>query len=407
MKNFTRRDFLQLAGLTFGTFMTREALGGEQTTGRVSQQVQKSFFLPGEDLAEDEMRITFLGTSPIPRIAQAATSIFVEVGTGDSFVFDCGTGVTAKYIAMGIPYSRMDKIFLTHLHADHTTDLMFIYCFGPSGDRKTNQHVWGPTGDSPREGTRFFCEKLREMTEWHRESFSFLSTGLKNGEDAYNLVTHELPYMEIGTAYESRGVKITHFPAIHSRNGSISYKLEWNGLKMVFSGDTRPNEYMIEQAKGVDVLIHEMVLPPEIWGSKNTGTEKGDKGFDEAVSIWKDIQDSSHTLPKALGYILSKTRPRLGVATHFQDNPDTIGPVFADVRKWYDGPFVIAGDLMVLNVSKKTIRHRTALVSNYAWPASLQTNEGQLATPKYKGPLDQINNALKQKLIPEKIYTRA
>jgi ribonuclease Z len=242
------------------------------------------------------------------------------------------------------------------------------------------------------------------MTQWHRESFSFLSTGLKNGEDGYNLVCHELPYMNIGTAYESGGVKVTHFPAVHSRNGSISYKLEWNGLKMVFSGDTRPNEYMIEQARGADVLIHEMVLPPEIWGSKNTGKEKGEKGFEEAVSVWKDIQDSSHTLPKALGYILNKTRPRLGVATHFQDNPDTIGPVLDDVRKLYDGPFVISGDLMVLNISKKAIRHRTALVSNYAWPANLQTYEGQLAPPKYKGPLDQISEKLRRKMIPEKKY---
>ena len=350
------------------------------------------------------MRITFLGTSPIPRIAQATMSIFVELGSGDSFVFDCGAGVTAEYLAMGIPYSRMDKIFLTHLHADHTSDLMFVYCFGPAGDRKTSQHVWGPSGDTAREGTRFFCEKLKEMTFWHRESFSFLNTGLKNGEDAYNLVSHELPYMEIGTAYESGGVKITHFPAVHSRNGSISYKLEWNGLKIVFSGDTRPNEYMLEQAKGVDVLIHEMVLPPRVWASKNSGMEEGDSGFDEAMKIWTEIQDSSHTLPKALGYILSRTRPRLGVATHFQDNPDTIGPVFADVRKWYDGPFAISGDLMVLNISKKQIRHRTAIVSNYAWPANLKTYEGQLAPPKYKGPLDQISDTLKRKMIPEKNY---
>ena len=42
------------------------------------------------------------------------------------------------------------------------------------------------------------------------------------------------------------GVKITHFPVIHCRQGSIGYKLEWTSpdtgetLSMVYSSDTRP-----------------------------------------------------------------------------------------------------------------------------------------------------------------------
>ena len=85
-----------------------------------------------------------------------------------------------------------------------------------------------------------------------------------------------------GVAYEDDGVRITHFPAVHARDGSISYRLEWNGLSMVFSGDTRPNEYMLQNAKGVDVLVHEMVLPPETWAEKNTGLQPGDLGWERA-----------------------------------------------------------------------------------------------------------------------------
>ncbi|NCB04613.1 MAG: MBL fold metallo-hydrolase, partial [Clostridia bacterium] len=69
------------------------------------------------------MRITFMGTSVIPRKGQASNSVFVETGNGDSFIFDMGSGVSTNYVAMGIPYSRMDKVFLTHLHADHMSDL--------------------------------------------------------------------------------------------------------------------------------------------------------------------------------------------------------------------------------------------------------------------------------------------
>jgi hypothetical protein len=94
-------------------------------------------FTPGEPLDKNEMRITFMGTSVIPRIAQQCNSVFVELGNGDSFMFDIGSGVSSKYVAMGIPYSRMDKLFLTHLHGDHMSDIITLYCFGPSIDRKT------------------------------------------------------------------------------------------------------------------------------------------------------------------------------------------------------------------------------------------------------------------------------
>ena len=45
-------------------------------------------------------------------------------------MFDCGMGVLANYVAMGIPYGRMDKIFIAHLHGDHMSELSAIYCFG-------------------------------------------------------------------------------------------------------------------------------------------------------------------------------------------------------------------------------------------------------------------------------------
>ena len=50
------------------------------------------------------------------------SSVFVETGNGDSFVFDCGCGVISRYTAMGVPSSRMTKVFLTHLHGDHMSD---------------------------------------------------------------------------------------------------------------------------------------------------------------------------------------------------------------------------------------------------------------------------------------------
>ncbi len=363
-------------------------------------------FPMGEPVARDAMRLTFLGTSFLPRLAQQCNSVFVELGNGDSFVFDLGSGVSAKYNAYGVPPSRMTKVFLTHLHGDHTSDLITLYCFGPAQDRKTPLLLHGPSADDSMEGTHAFGILLKQLMKWHEESFSFLPTGTKLRGDGYDIITTELPYMKDGgLAYEDDGVRITHWPAVHARDGSISYRLEWNGLSMVFSGDTRPNSYMLKHAKGVDVLVHEMVLPPETWAAKNTGLQPGDPGWDRAYDTALEVQESSHTPQLAFGYIASQVKPRLAIATHFQVNPDTLPRAVSDVTTWYLGEFAIATDMFVVDVTKRSIVQRQAFLDRYAfYPKMKFWPPDELAPSKYDGPLAQLNDTLVASIIPTDTY---
>jgi len=413
MGKISRRDMLKISGLGIGACIAGNALGqvalaSGDTQG---QQTLNQGFQPGTALGPDEMRITFCGTWYTPRINQACNSIFVEVGGGengtplDQFVFDCGSGVVAKYVALGVPYSRMDKVFLTHLHGDHMSDLTTIYCFGPASDRKSALNIWGPSGDTKNEGTWVFCKKLQEMAKWHRESFSFLPTGYKGDGDGYDLKVKELRYMKNpGLAYHKNGVKISHFPAIHARDGSISYKLEWNGISMVFTGDTKPNNYVLEHAQGVDILIHEMAAPADVWTTKETGLKPGDEGYYKVLALNAEVIENSHTLQSAFGYIMSQTRPRLGVATHFPNDPDLIDPAYADIRCFYGGDVTIATDLLVITINKdKTIQQAMAVVPDFPWYKGAPL-KGALARPKYHGPLAQFNDTLLANVIPADLY---
>lgn len=461
-KQLTRRDALKLSGLAFGSGLAAGAGGclpcncdddpnqgvcSEVTSGPANTNSYFEGFQPfcpqNEPLAADEMRITFLGSWFSPRVSQACNSIFVEVGNAlgqsDQFVFDCGTGIMAKYNAMGIPASKMNKIFLTHLHGDHMSDLMHIYCFGPSADRKLPLYVWGPTisnltytdpagntiGPFDNDGTAAYCQLLREAARWHTESFGFETTTFtddyinQNGftptwtcpnanpavppdlKDGYDLVSFELDWTKEGRdangqpiedniAYwnPDSGVKITHFPAVHARQGAISYKLEWNGLSMIFTGDTKPNYYVVRQAtKGVDVLIHEMTPPAEVWVEKFTGLKPGDNGYQAAYDNLNRVQQSSHTESKAYGYLLSllDVPPRLAVGTHFPTEDDTTYDALDDVRVYYpQGDVVIASDLMVLRVTKDGIQPYRAVVSDYTWtPTDPALSAASFDTPKY------------------------
>jgi ribonuclease Z len=410
----------------------------------------------GEALQADEMRITFLGTSPIPRLTQQGVSVYVEVGPtteidgwnvpADYAMFDCGMGVLANYIAMDIPYQRMDKIFLAHLHMDHMGELAAIYAFGQSSDRKHPLYVWGPsksgvpdpvTGQIYEDGTKESLRHLREMCRWHTESFSFAYNSYEAYEpptkqswalpakpvpvkgpgieyddpidDAYALVPIVLAWEKYArhpqdcVAYwnQETGVKISYFPVIHTRKGSLGYKLEWNGLSMVYSSDTKPNYTMLAQASGVDVLAHEMVMPPLEWAMRFARTDDPNDVLPPFLQYMKNVQNSSHTTQAALAYMLGQMQPppRLTVATHFQAQDDTIacargtidrmladeyGP---DPANWPANMF--ASDFAVVNVRPgQPITVRRAQVSRFAFAqpsAPLVPNQGR-ALPKYRNP---------------------
>ena len=358
--DLTRKQFLAASGVAAGGLWAANAMGmpgfgspdpavaaaaaaarsGDPDLIELSRQLmQNNWYMPVEDLAEDEIRISFMGTAFVPRVNQACNSVFIEVGTGQSFVFDLGMGTIAKYTAMGVPFTRMTNVFITHLHADHMSDLTALYCFGPPHSRLTPLNVYGPSG--PRlngivytdQGTKAFCNALYTMCTWHRESMSFLYTDLKpsaeypQGTSGWDLVAHEFDYRAEGPnaiAYQDADVTITHFPAAHDRDGSVSYKLEFKGQSVVFSGDSKPTTWMNKYGKGVDVLIHEMALTPKDWVTHQSGLYPGDPGYPANLAGSMEVQANSHTPEKAFGKIMADCKPRLGVITHCHFNQDTL-----------------------------------------------------------------------------------
>ena len=241
----------------------------------------------------------------------------------------------------------------------------------------------------------------------YRDPYSGSAAGGNANYDAYALVPIELPWEEVGSiAYwnEETGLKITHFPAIHTRKGSISFKVEFTppGLNvppitMIYSGDTRPNQIMLEQAKNVDVLAHEIVMPPDQWTSHMAGLPVS--ALPPAnIEEMKTVINSSHTTQGAFGYLLSQLMaanalPRLTAATHFQAQDDTIALAEQSIAA-YGIPrdrYTFPADFMVLNVTSdksKPVRQRRADVSRYAFNGlgSLYIDSTKLNIPKYHDP---------------------
>ena len=129
-------------------------------------------FIPGEEALEDgELRVTVLAAA-IPgqyAPAQASASILVEVGNPerDLLVFDLGSGCLANYASLKLPVNKLNKVFLTHLHADHMSDLITLSgSWSKVGRADGPVYVWGPSGTEPRLGTWHFVESIVESLAW-------------------------------------------------------------------------------------------------------------------------------------------------------------------------------------------------------------------------------------------------
>lgn len=210
-----------------------------------------------EDLNPDEMRITSLGTGmPNQRPAQAAACFLVELGNGDKFLFDIGTGSSENLSALQIPYDYLDKVFIGHLHTDHFGDFGALYVGGLINGRTVPLRIWGPSGDRPERGTKYAIEHWRKALSWDVDGRAG-----RLPASGQVLEVHEFDYQaENQVIFEENDVVIRSFPAIHILDGPVSFSLEWNGLKFVFSSDTYPNKWLVEYAQNADVIIHECFI---------------------------------------------------------------------------------------------------------------------------------------------------
>ena len=245
-----------------GLTITNEAIAAQakSSASPVKALKERDVYYPGsEDLAPDEMRVIACGTGmPNARPKQAAACWLVELGNGDKFLFDIGLGSAERISAMKIPYDYLDKLFIGHLHADHIGDLDALWIGGVISNRKRPLRVWGPSGAKEELGTKYMVDHMRKMYAWDWAS----RQGNVNTKGLQVDVT-EFDYKAVNKEiFNENGVSIRTIPAIHALDGSVSFILEWNGLKFSFSSDTYPNKWWMEHTKNSDLAIHECFAPP-------------------------------------------------------------------------------------------------------------------------------------------------
>ena len=300
------------------------------------------------------MRISFIGSSPMPPTRdQAGTAIMVELGNGKRFFFDFGSGCMRNFVALQVPLQLVTDIFFTHLHVDHYADLPYLFAFAPWIGRWKPLRVHGPSGRTPEFGVKAMIDGMKIMTRWHTDSFNCVPMG-----DGYEVEVNEFDFQDDnGVCYDKDGVVVRHWRRAHGKDGASGYRLDWNGLSFVWTGDGRPDANTVKFSKGVDVFVTEM--QPDLGNLQSLK-------FGIPPVILNTTIDGAHTPHYATGYMFQQVQPRLAMATHLAYDNEIIPEMVAGVRTHYNGLFAFgAPDVVVVNVTKKAIWTRKAALPEF------------------------------------------
>jgi len=338
-------------------------------------------YYPGtEALDEDEIRIIACGTGmPDQRMAQASACFLFELGNGDKFIFDIGSGSMRNIASLMIPYEYLTKVFLSHLHTDHWGDLDSLWAGGWTAGRPVPLEIWGPAGATEDMGTAYAIEHFLKANNWDKKTREFKITPIPG-----QITVHEFDYKGINEViYQENGVTIRSIPAIHAGDGPVSFIVEYAGLKVIFGGDTSPNKWFVEYAKDADVVIHEAFNTPGVFSTL---------GAQPPQLAWRACCEF-HTSGPSFGKIMSTIKPRHAIAYHALLDLGTqqYNEYYDSIRSTYDGPLSIGSDLMVWNVTKDEVMERMTVTTRNAWAVEGTTRQ----PPPQPGAPDPMSDFIK------------
>ncbi len=246
------------------------------------------------------MQITLIGTgTAIPVRSRGYAGLYVRAGE-EQLLLDSGPGTLQRLAALGVTYRDLDRIGYTHVHPDHSLDLVSILFAmrvqDPQAPARTKPlTIYGPVG-------------LRAL-------YTQLNVAYR---DMLTPRSYELRLEEIDeTALELPGYRLATRRMRHSIE-AIGYRIEEGGRSFAYSGDTDECDGIVALGRESDLLILE-------------------------CSMTDERRVEGHLTPSACGRVAAGARCRRLALTHFYPVFDGYD-IVARVRRQFQGPVVLGQD---------------------------------------------------------------
>ena len=323
-RGFLRGVFMGAGGVLAGT------AGLKALKGDFRIYTQPMDLVDGIPEMQEEMKLILLGTG-MPMASNYRSKPAQVILAGKKvFLVDCGAGVVTRLVEAGISPERIEDVFITHHHSDHTSGFENVFISSWNSGRITPLTVYGPGN------TRDIMGKLMAHLSW---DIHLRLVQAKNTPEGAHINYVE---MEEGIIYEKEGVKVTVFPVDHGIvKPAVGYKFEYKGKAMVISGDTLPCENMVRYSEKADVIVHEAYS--KRW------LDKGLKQFPEKRAMVEGIM-AYHSSNLEAAEVAKKAGAKHLVFTHLIPGP---APVWYFEKDWakgvsdiYKGKLTVGRDLM-------------------------------------------------------------
>lgn len=293
-----------------------------------------------------KIEVIILGTgSPLPSATRCGAGQIVLSG-GSAILIDCGWGAARRLLASGVPAGTIDTVFFTHMHSDHITDLpdLMIMRWTAGGATKPLT-IYGPTG-------------TREMVDGFRAGlgpdirYRFAHHGEKLSREGIECVVHEVPATEAVSHIATIGdMQIGSFEVDHRPvEPALGFKVEASGRSVVFSGDTKKCDALVQASKGADMLVSEALnlemMQSRITMLRGAGDQRLSQILVEACEYHAPTLDVAEMARDAgvRELVLSHLIPPI------PDDGPQVEAFVAGMSDIYGGPITVARDMQRLTI---------------------------------------------------------
>ena len=238
-----------------------------------------------------EFSLTTLGTASALPTAYRYPSAHVVTFRERLFLIDCGEGAQMQMRRAGVPFSKIDNIFLSHLHGDHFFGLFGLlstfgmmgrlqplYIYAPEGFRRSLDYFLSEFGDGIKYEIRFTPVKCKEPTTIiDGKKLEIIAFPLRHRMETYGYIFREkvpqlniykhliepykLTLREIGSF--KNGEDVFREDGTLLLNKDFAY-LPYSPRQIAYCSDTAPFAKLPEYVKGSDLLYHEATFGSDL-----------------------------------------------------------------------------------------------------------------------------------------------
>lgn len=257
---------------------------------------------------------------------RASSGYLVWIDGKARLMIDAGGGTSLRYGQTDADIKDLDLIAVSHLHVDHSVDVMTMIKRSYFYNRTRPLIVVGPSGNVLYPDIESFLQRfLDEENGAYRYMFISRDYPIAEGK------TIEVNEQQSSVAVENDDYTLKALGVGHSQTPTLAYRVDTPHGSIAFGSDQNGrNPEFAEFVKGVDILV--MHFP------RNERPEG-------PQTYW-------HANPSTIGKIAQKAGVKRLVLSHFMEHSlNDLDNQVAIVKEYYDGPVDLATDLQVFIIN--------------------------------------------------------